>query len=760
MISRLIPSMFLRRLSLLLLAVGVAFVMLAARLSELTLAQGEQWRARAEQALLSERWTPAPRGRILDRKGRVLAQDRPSFDVAVDYDVITGERTYRDALRAARRAMGPEWRLLSAEERERVIADRAEAIDREADAAWEALARAAGVAREDIEQRKADVMEEVQRLTSHVWSRARERRERELLSQTGEPVAVPLADVARPLREQRTAHVILRAVDDHTAFAIRGLSETLPGVRIIDSGSREYPFETMRVEAPRDGFPRDLRADQPAVVEVRGVGTHIIGWMRNRIFAEDLDARPLIDPATGAIDPGHYREGDAIGQSGAERGYEARLRGLRGRAVLHLDTGEREETPPTAGSDVRLTIDVELQARIHAIMSPELGLARLQAWHTSPTNPLPLPLNSPINGAAVVLEVETGHILAMVTTPTFSRDDLERDPRAVFENAIDHPWVNRAIGAPYPPGSIIKAPFLVAAASSGAWSLDRAVECTGHLYPELPDAFRCWIFKQFGTTHTAQLGGSLLAPQALCVSCNIYFYNVARSMGPERIVEWSRKFGVGRGWGLAIGLESVGFLGSISGGGVSASDAIHMGIGQGPIAWTPLHAADAFATIARGGLRLVPRIDLDAPAVAEDLRLDPEAVRQAREGLLLSVTDRLGTGAFLPGDERWGREPIFNATGIEFFGKTGTAEAPDLVIDPDGDGPLAPQTARAGDHSWFVVVAAPSGGGAQYAIAVIMEYAGSGGRVSGPICNQIVRALIEEGYLPRAAPRAARGALP
>ncbi|MGD9692017.1 MAG: peptidoglycan D,D-transpeptidase FtsI family protein [Phycisphaerales bacterium] len=757
MINRLIPSMFLRRLLLLLGAVGVVFIGLGVRLGQLTVAQGASWRAKAERALVSERWTPASRGRVLDRKGRVLAQDLPSFDVAVDYDVITGERAFRDAARAARRAMGPNWRLLSSEERERAIADRAADEERALDVSWDALARASGVPRDDLEQRKSDVMAEVQRLTSHVWSRAREKRERELLASTGEPVEVPLSDVARPLREQKTAHVLLRGVDDHTAFEIRRLADTMPGLRIIDSGAREYPFETMHVVVPRDSFPRDLRTEHPAAVEVRGVATHVLGWMRNKVFAEDLAARPLIDPGTGEIDPGHYREGDSIGQAGVERGYEGTLRGMRGRSVLHLDTGEREDIPPTAGSDVRLTLDIMLQARVQALMSPELGLARLQPWHMSATNPLPLPLNSPINGAAVVLDVQTGHILAMVTTPSFTREDLERDSRAIFENAVDHPWVNRAIGAPYPPGSIIKAAWLAAGVSSGAWSLDRGVECTGHLYPDQPAAFRCWIYKQFLTTHTAQLGGPLHATQALCVSCNIYFYNVARSMGPQRIVEWAKKFGVGSGWDLGVGPEAVGFLGPISGGEVSPSDAIHMGIGQGPIAWTPLHAADALATIAREGLRLAPRIDSDKPARPEDLRFSQEAARQAREGLHLAVTDRLGTGAFLPGDGAWAREPIFNAPGIDVFGKTGTAEAPDLVIDPDDDGPLAAQTVRAGDHSWFVVVASPAGGGPMYAIAVIMEYAGSGGRVSGPICNQIVRALIEEGYLPRSKPLALMG---
>ena len=82
------------------------------------------------------------------------------------------------------------------------------------------------------------------------------------------------------------------------------------------------------------------------------------------------------------------------------------------------------------------------------------------------------------------------------------------------------------------------------------------------------------------------------------------------------------------------------------------------------------------------------------------------------------------------------------------WAKTGTADAPDIIVDPDGEeGPLAPVVARTGDHSWFVVLAGPEGGEPRYAIAVMMEYAGSGGRVSGPIANQIVHALKHEGYL-------------
>jgi cell division protein FtsI/penicillin-binding protein 2 len=108
------------------------------------------------------------------------------------------------------------------------------------------------------------------------------------------------------------------------------------------------------------------------------------------------------------------------------------------------------------------------------------------------------------------------------------------------------------------------------------------------------------------------------------------------------------------------------------------------------------------------------------------------------------------------------RVAIFNHPGITVWGKTGTATAPPLMFDPDetpeGNGPAEPRIVRMGDHSWYVTLVAPEGESPKYAIAVIAEYAGSGGKVSGPINNEIIRALIEEGYLPRVDPLTRPGA--
>ena len=91
------------------------------------------------------------------------------------------------------------------------------------------------------------------------------------------------------------------------------------------------------------------------------------------------------------------------------------------------------------------------------------------------------------------------------------------------------------------------------------------------------------------------------------------------------------------------------------------------------------------------------------------------------------------------------KEPIFNVEGVKVWGKTGTATAPGLVVDHDGMGPEKGELVLAGDHSWFVVLAGRDR--PRYVISVVTEYAGSGGKVSGPICNEIIRALVEEGAL-------------
>jgi cell division protein FtsI/penicillin-binding protein 2 len=138
-------------------------------------------------------------------------------------------------------------------------------------------------------------------------------------------------------------------------------------------------------------------------------------------------------------------------------------------------------------------------------------------------------------------------------------------------------------------------------------------------------------------------------------------------------------------------------------------------------------------------------------AVRESTSLPRDLVSTALEGLRQSVMETFGTGNHITHDDQ-SQEPIINATGVTVWAKTGTAEAPPWrTTDTNADGIIdSKDEGIAGvDHAWFVGLVGPSESRApMYSIAVIVEYGGSGGRVAGPVANQIIRALQAEGYLP------------
>lgn len=805
-----IPSMYHRRLLLLAGASTLALVPLSLRLADLSILRSTELREEAEERLVRVRQTPTTRGTITDRKGRILAQDRPSYDVAVQYRVITGEWAQQRAGRAARRSVGARWlELAPAERRELEDLFRA-AYERHMDRAWNEIAVAAGVSRAEIDLKRADVVAEVTRRRDRYAERLVAREMEGIRAQGREPTIEEVEDARRraakaTISEQDAIHALLRGVSDEAGFACQALEdeevplamdgeadmtstdlvERVPGLRVLDAGEREYPYESVQVPLDRSTFPGPLRhapgeteeaeqadgtaapAKPPLLIRVDGLAMHVLGRLRERVHAEDAAARTAAlnsDPALRAvayegagIDRGSYRELDRVGDMGVEASQEPLLRGLRGVQVVRMDTGQRSAVPARTGRDVRLTIDALLQARVQAVMSPEAGLAVVQPWHgqEGPTQQLGEALNS----AAVVLDIDTGDILAMASMPSFTHRQAREDPDAVFGDPTRMAYLNRAISKPYQPGSIVKPLILAGAVQRGNYNLSQRIECTGHLFEGRPNEFRCWIYKRFSTTHTAQFGHDLSSEEAIMASCNIFFFTLGRRLGLEGVTEVYRDFGVGETFNLGLldsrrqNVEYPGELGAADGKPLGLGDAIQMGIGQGPVAWTPLHAADAYATLARpGGVRIAPRLLIGSagPTVAprrepRELNLDSAAQAAALEGLRLAVSDERGTGHHISFDGV--RENIFNAPqGVTLWGKTGTATASPVYADPDGpDGPLPSQLIAEGDHSWFVVLVGR--GRPQFAISVVVDFGGSGGKVSGPIANQIIHALIAEGYL-------------
>ena len=574
----------------------------------------------------------------------------------------------------------------------------------------------------------------------------------------------------RPIAEEQSAHVLLTDLDDDRAFEVRREADTLlatasdrlggrrvdPLLELIDRPRREHLWTDQVVPVPidRSTLPRDLRRPDIIEIEVEGVADHLVGSVR-AVQKEDLERRPFGD----GTDLGGYRAGTGqigsqmVGSRGLEAAWERQLRGSLGVKSANLETDQVEVEPAVPGRDLHLTLDVALQARIQALLDPRVGLTRVQQYHYGwkGTDPVPttLPLGTPLDASVVVLDIQTGELLALCSNPSFT-DGIGM---STGERATRAPFVNRVVESSYPPGSLIKPLLYGAAVTDGKVGIDEEIECTGHYYPEHTDRFRCWIYRDYYgfATH-----GPLDIGDALMRSCNIYFYDLADRLGNEGMVRWLKQYGLDDPLRVGLLHERAGRWRGETGGNVPAraSSLPQLGIGQGELLWSPVQAANAYATFARGGLIRDARLITDESLLNDrrdgDLELDPRAVTAALEGMRRVVEERDGTGGAIRYESGY-REPIFDIPGIQVWGKTGTAQSPPRRIDVDGDGAFGgaeDKTVRGLAHAWYAaLVGLESEDRPRYVIVTLVEHGESGGRASGPIVAEVIRALQAEGYL-------------
>ena len=772
--------------------VGVAAaILLGARLIELTVIEGAALRSRAEEVIRREALLPTWRGSILDRTGTILAEDRASWSLAIPFPVLSGTWAHEQAVRQSIAELGAErWGTMGPEEQAEAILQRISAWNRLVDELLDGLAAQIPMDRLILEERVQSVRQSVSRMVAHVHERQQADFEAERLRRGFEDGD---GFRRRPIAEQLQSHVIATGLDDNTAFTLRryaqalGIkaarrlgrqnSEAVPLAELIDGQRRNRPGASAVVSIDRSGFPRPLRSEQPAQLLLAGVADHITGRTREQVLDQDLRRRPFHDPDTHAIlDLGGYRPGaDMIGARGVEASFEDQLRGTRGFERRNLETGSVELQEHVPGTDLELTLDIGLQAEVQGLLDPRLGLTQVQqfhvGWNEGVPKPTRLPLGTPLDGAAVVVDIQTGELLAMVSSPTFT----EGSAMDLGARTTHSPFVHRAVEAAYPPGSIVKPLVYASAVSAGVIAPDERIECTGHLLPENPNALRCWIYKMYGATHANDHGG-LTGAEAISNSCNIFFYEVGRRMGLQRMADWYRRWGLDAPldvgllharevrsgsdsdprWSIRTFGESAAQVpdaGSVPAGG-QTGESIMLGIGQGRLTWTPVQAANAYATLARRGVLRDATLIRDPALRGErrsgSLELDPAACSRALDGLRAAVEDENGTAHSIRYPA--GRDRVFDIPGVVVWGKTGTATAPARRVDVDGDGFFSsdpPDERVSGlDHAWFVGLAGNERDEMpRYAIAVLVEYGGSGGRVAGPIAAEVIRALVRHGYL-------------
>lgn len=714
--------------------VVVSLAMLCIRLFTLTVIQGAQLADRAEDRLDNEKLLPTWRGRILDRKGRVLAQDIASYSACVSYPLAKGAWAAEQAQAQARNLVGrSEWRKLSPQQRQEKIDLALPEWTRKQGDILEVLAARGGISRSEMNQRLAVIARRIDERAAAVHQKSIEARRARGLSDDIKP---------EPIREMRESHVVLRDIDSDTANELRRMCDAMPGaLEVIDSSRREHPWSVAEVEVERNGFPLPIRTTVGLVMSMKDPFDLLVGSVRSEAWEEDLKRRPFekSSPDGGVeVDLGGYRAGpESVGARGFEREFEAILRGSRGMLVKRLDTNEVERTEPIPGKDVELSIDAQLQLRIQAALDPRAGLTQVQPWHAHSKG---LRSGDMLPAAAVVIDVRTGDVLAAASTPVPGQERRGSGLVIGAESAS----INRAISAAYPPGSLVKPLVYLAAVAQGVATEDLTVPCNGHFFKERKDVARCWIYRSEHNfdTHTQRTGGPLGIEAALARSCNIYFYTLASRIGAANLCEWYRRFGLGTLGGSVPSVDAALKLDARR----DTFATVSLGIGQGSLAVTPLEIASAYAAIGRGGQVIAPSFTLGGGTVSGEIAISPSAAAKVLAGLEDVVRKSYGTGHHM--DFGGGAtEPIFDIAGVRVWAKTGTAEAPPLKVDREGDN-VEGIVLNDADHAWCAALVAADGESVpRYSIAVLVEHGGGGGRTAGPVTAAVIRALVREGYL-------------
>ena len=408
-----------------------------------------------------------------------------------------------------------------------------------------------------------------------------------------------------------------------------------------------------------------------------------------------------------------------VGRSGIERFAEDWLRGEAGYRKYESNAAGRIireiEDPaigPKKGRDLHLTVDAELQ---------KFAIDRFGEE----------------SGAAVVMDIETGDIVAFVSTPAFDPNDFVNGISQADYDMLRFndrsPLYHKAYDGTYPPGSTFKMVVAAAALEAGVVNPNERVYCN-QTYRFGNRTWHCW--KRGGH-------GSVNMHQAIKGSCDVYFYEIARRTGVEKIAEVSRKFGFDQAWNLGIPGGRSGVVPDDAwkrktyGEPWYEGETLNFGIGQGYLNATPLQLAVMSARIAAEGRIITPRIIGNGPQPTEyarnDAPLDAEIMQRMKAGMY-GVTSEGGGTAYRSGDLGLG--------GPRLAGKTGTAQVRRISAEERRTGVLKGEdierTLR--DHALFVAYAPADD--PKYAISVIVEHGEGGSSTAAPIARDIIAQAI------------------
>lgn len=431
-----------------------------------------------------------------------------------------------------------------------------------------------------------------------------------------------------------------------------------------------------------------------------GIAPHVVGYV-SAIQPEELDEY---------LRKG-YRQDERVGRSGLEAWGEAFLAGKRGGALYVMNAQGQPVTRLAEASAepaqaIYTTIDRDLQTGVQKA----LGSFR---------------------GAVVVMERDSGKVLAMASSPGFDPNAFEPvnfNSSSMLEDILSNvyqPLLNRATQGQYPLGSVFKIITMAAGLDSGEYTADSTYQC-GYFFEELPGVrLHDWTYDYYTQDGRTIPSGLLTLPEGLMRSCNPWFWHIGLSLYDQgmtkTVSQMARDFGLGEPTGIEALDEASGALPDPD----SRIDAVNMAIGQGDVLVTPLQVANFVAAIGNGGTRFQPTV-IDhiaesngkityeyTPRTLGQLPLSEGHVQLIQEAMVGVIRNEAPRGT------AWHR---FTGLEIPVAGKTGTA-----------------QTATDRPHAWFAgYTYAEQEGHPDISIAVIVENIGEGSDYAAPIFRRVV----------------------
>ena len=599
------PKPFRRRLNILAGLGGVALLVFFVALYSAQVVHGGEYRAKSIASNATWQTVEASRGILTDRNGKVLVSNRLTYTLTLDKTEFEDDASLNGAI------------------------DRLVTLCEETGAAW------------------VDTLPLSRELTPMLYLASKEDDDFLLfLEKNGISSALTADQMLSALRE---LFQIDASYNNERARLIAGVRYELDG-RSSYVFSEDVPGE-MIAQITDGNFLGVTTGVSSSRVYNTEYAAHILGRI-TRIYEEDWDEYK---------DKGYSMDA-LVGESGAEKAFEAYLRGSDGTRIITTDengkiTGELYTKEPQPGNTVALTLDIDLQEVTEKALATTVeGMIDEDSFQRG--------------AAAVVMKVGSGEVLASASYPTYDLSKFSEEYGALLADER-LPMFNRAMDGTYAPGSTFKMCTAVAALETGIITTDTIIRDRGvYTYYKDPQP-RCWVWSN-GYTH-----GRINVTQAITDSCNYFFYEVGRLTGQDAINEYATMFGLGQNSGIEIG-DSAGALASEEYAESrdlewSAGQTLTAAIGQSYNLFTPLQLANYTATLVGDGEYYTPHL-LKSVKSYDNERLiyvydeDAERVVEMSEETKAAVTEgmhKLTTGS-LGG--------VFSDCVVSAGAKTGSAQ--------------------------------------------------------------------------------------